>query len=92
MAVPPRGAVAFLFSDSAGSTRLWAERPVAMAWAIAEHDAALRDAVAGAGGVMYKVIGDGAQIAFADPIAALVAASAALRSFDAIVIEGEDGE
>ena len=64
----------------------------AMAWAIAEHDAALRDAVAGAGGVMYKVIGDGAQIAFADPIAALVAASAALRSFDAIVIEGEDGE
>jgi hypothetical protein len=39
------GTLAFLFTDIAGSTRLWETLPVAMAGALARHDEILRDAI-----------------------------------------------
>ncbi len=60
----PRGTVAFLFTDIAGSTRLWQSHRKAMERAYARHDALLRQAITAHRGVVYKVIGDAFQVAF----------------------------
>ena len=44
------GTLAFLFTDIAGSTRLWERLPAAMTDALARHDAILNDAIESAGG------------------------------------------
>ena len=41
----PSGTVTFLFTDLEGSTRLWEDRPEAMAAALARHDAILRGVI-----------------------------------------------
>ena len=64
----------FLITDIEGSTRLWEEHADAMAPALARHDALLRAAVEGAGGVVIKTTGDGLLAVFGDPIPALRAA------------------
>jgi len=74
MAELPRGTVAFLFTDVAGSTRLWQHHRAAMERAYARHDAVLRGAVADQGGVVYKVIGDAVQAAFPTAEQAVAAA------------------
>jgi class 3 adenylate cyclase len=53
-----------LFTDIAGSTRLWEQHPQAMAGALARHDAIMRQAIVAEAGVVYKVIGDALQAAF----------------------------
>jgi class 3 adenylate cyclase len=69
----PRGTVCFLFTDVAGSTRLWQAHPAAMPAAYDRHDALLRGAVERHGGVLYKTIGDAFQAAFPTAAAAVAA-------------------
>ncbi len=75
----PMGTVTFLFSDLEGSTRLWENRPQAMHHAQARHDGILREVAGRHGGVVYKVVGDAFQIAFAAAPAAVAAANSAQR-------------
>ena len=70
----PRGTVAFLFTDVAGSTRLWQHHRPAMERAYARHDAILRSAVTDQHGVVYKVVGDAVQAAFPTAEQAVTAA------------------
>jgi class 3 adenylate cyclase len=70
----PSGTVTFLFTDIEGSTRLWEQYPQAMAGALAQHDAILRQAITTATGIVYTVIGDAFQAAF--PTAPLACAAA----------------
>lgn len=75
--VLPEGAVAFLFSDIEGSTRLWESDPDGMRESLAEHDAIVRGAVEAAGGHVFKHTGDGFVAAFSK---ASAGATAALES------------
>lgn len=63
--------VTFLFTDIEGSTRLWEEDPERMAPALACHDSLVRRAVEANQGILVKMIGDGAHVAFEDPLAAV---------------------
>ena len=74
MADPPSGRVAFLFTDLEGSTAYWERRPESMPAVYERHDAILREAIIGQGGVVYKIIGDAFQAAFPDPVSAVRAA------------------
>jgi class 3 adenylate cyclase len=71
------GATVVLFTDVEQSTRRWDEQPDLMRRQLAEHDAALKQAVASAGGFLFKHTGDGVVAAFASPRAAVDAAVAA---------------
>ena len=73
------GTLAFLFTDIAGSTRLWETLPVAMADALARHDEILRDAIGGADGTVVKTTGDGMMAVFQTATEGLDAAIAAQR-------------
>jgi predicted ATPase/class 3 adenylate cyclase len=73
----PSGAVTFLFTDIEQSTRRWDEQPDLMRRQLAEHDSALKQAVARTGGFLFKHTGDGVIAAFASPRAAVDAAVAA---------------
>jgi len=71
--VPPRS-FAFLFTDIAGSTRLWENEPEAMAVSLAAHDRILREVVERGGGHVFKTVGDAFCAAFDAPAAAVAAA------------------
>ncbi len=66
----------FLLSDVEDSTVLWEVHTAAMRAAMAEHDAIVLGAVEASGGQVVKRVGDGFDIAFADPGAAVSAAQA----------------
>jgi predicted ATPase/class 3 adenylate cyclase len=73
--------LAFLFTDIAGSTRLWERSPEAMTAALARHDAILRDAIRAAAGQVVKTTGDGLMAVFptaADGVSAGIAAQRGL--------------
>ena len=77
----PTGTVTFLFTDLESSTRLWEEHREAMRAALSRHDAILREAVEGHGGLVVKTMGDGFHAVFAsarDAIGAAVGAQLAL--------------
>ncbi len=74
-----RCTVTFLFTDIAGSTRLWRDYRTTMEAVYARHDAVLRDAITAHRGVVYKVIGDALQVAFSSATAAAAAAVEAQR-------------
>jgi predicted ATPase/class 3 adenylate cyclase len=76
----PTGTVTFLFTDIAGSTRLWEQHPTAMQPALARHDAILRDAIAAHGGTLVKGTGDGLHAAFVRATDGVHAALAAQRA------------
>ncbi len=79
------GTLAFLFTDIAGSTRLWESSPEAMTVALARHDAILRDAIEAAAGHVVKTTGDGLMAVFpaaADAVAASLADPARARRRD----------
>jgi predicted ATPase/class 3 adenylate cyclase len=78
----PRGAVTFLFTDIAGSTRLWEQHPEAMERSVALHDHVVRSAIALHDGYVFSTAGDGFGAAFSDPLDALNAALAAQRAVD----------
>jgi len=79
----PTGTVTFLFTDLAGSTRLWEDFPDAMQPALARHDEIVRKAIEGHGGHVVKTTGDGFHAAFATAPAAAAAALAAQRTLAA---------
>jgi predicted ATPase/class 3 adenylate cyclase len=84
MGLPTGPAVTFLFTDIEGSTRL--ERALgSVAWAViaARHDALLREAIEGHGGVVVKTEGDAFFAAFDAPATAASAAVATQRAIAA---------
>ena len=76
----PSGVVTFLFTDIEGSTRLWEEHPSEMRAALALHDAVLRAAVEGAGGRVFKVVGDSVCAVFERATQAVAGAIAGQRA------------
>ena len=80
MPTPPTGTITFLFTDIAGSTRLWEEHASAMQDAVARHDELVRRAIENAGGYVFTTAGDGFGAAFSDARGALIAALDAQRS------------
>lgn len=76
----PTGTVTFLFTDIEGSSRLWERFPVDMGPALARHDALMRASIEGAGGHIFKTVGDAFCAAFASPATALDAANSAQRA------------
>jgi predicted ATPase/class 3 adenylate cyclase len=81
------GTEVFLFTDIEGSTRLWAEYPAGMARVLAAHDALLANAVAEAGGTVFKHTGDGMCAVFPSVSGGLWAAAAAQRAFFAMELQ-----
>jgi hypothetical protein len=79
----PSGTVTFLFTDIAGSTRLWEQHPDLMPAAFQRQEAILRQAITDHSGYAYKMIGDAFQAAFATAPQALAAALAAQRALAA---------
>ena len=79
----PGGTITFLFTDVAGSTRLWQQHPQQMAVALREHDRILRQAIEEQGGYVFKTAGDAFYGAFQTAPAALAAALAAQRGLAA---------
>ena len=73
----PSGVVTFLFTDIEGSTRRWEADAGAMREALSAHDDALRSAIEGHGGFLFKHTGDGVCAAFSSPRSAVDAAVAA---------------
>ena len=67
---------AFLLTDVEDSTVLWELHTEAMRAAMAEHDRIVLGAVKAAGGEVVKRVGDGVDIAFGEPGAAVSAAQA----------------
>jgi predicted ATPase/class 3 adenylate cyclase len=73
----------FLFTDIEGSTRRWESHPDEMRGALARHDALVRSAIGGAGGRVFKAIGDAFCAAFPSPAAAVGGALAVQRALAA---------
>jgi class 3 adenylate cyclase len=77
------GTVTFLFTDIEGSTRLWQQDEAAMRSALSRHDQLLRKVIAEHDGTVFSAMGDGMAAAFGSASAAVAAAVAAQRSFQA---------
>jgi class 3 adenylate cyclase len=77
------GTVTFLFTDIEGSTRLWQQDEAAMRSALSRHDQLLRKVIAEHDGTVFSAMGDGMAAAFGSASAAVTAAVAAQRSFQA---------
>ncbi|HZH98023.1 MAG TPA: adenylate/guanylate cyclase domain-containing protein, partial [Fimbriimonadaceae bacterium] len=60
----PARTLTFLFTDIAGSTRLWEADPSRMGEALPRHDHLLRRIVAENGGSVFKSLGDGLCVVF----------------------------
>ena len=76
----PSGTVTFLFTDIESSTKLWEHHHDAMKDALARHDALLRKIFEVHRGYVFKPVGDGFCVAFANAPDALVATVEAQRA------------
>ena len=81
----PHGTVTFLFTDIAGSTRLWDERPEEMRDELARHDAIARATVGSHHGHVVKMTGDGLHAVF--PTAREAVSRSAISELDAMEAE-----
>ncbi|NJD58104.1 MAG: adenylate/guanylate cyclase domain-containing protein, partial [Anaerolineae bacterium] len=90
MTVAPVGTITFLFTDIAGSTRLWQQHPETMQTALQRHHALLNEAIANQGGYVFQIIGDAFCAAFPTACAGL---EAAIEAQHALLAEkwGETG-
>ncbi|MGH7428600.1 MAG: ATP-binding protein, partial [Candidatus Methylomirabilaceae bacterium] len=79
----PSGTVTFLFTDIAGSTRLWEEHTEVMRAALARHDDLLRAIIAEHRGHVFKTVGDAFHAAFPAASDAVTAAVEAQRALTA---------
>lgn len=79
-AAAAHGVLTFVFTDIAGSTRLWERVPEAMQRALARHDAILREAAAAHNGRVFKTVGDACYCVFESPLGAVRAAIAMQRA------------
>ena len=77
---PDSNQAVLLFTDIAGSTRLWEETPERMRLALARHDALARSAIERCRGTVVKMTGDGVYAAFRDALDAVGAAIELQRS------------
>lgn len=78
----PSGTVTFLFTDIAGSTKLWQQFPDQMPDALARHHALLNETIAANCGYVFQIIGDAFCAAFhtvSDGLDAALSAQRALR-------------
>src|SRR5438552_16005681 len=80
---PPTGIITFLFTDIEGSTRLWEQHYELMGPALARHNALLSGVIEAQGGYLFKTVGDGFYVAFADPEDAVAAAVAGQQAISA---------
>ena len=64
----PADTLTFLFTDIEGSSRLWEQLPDRMGAALARHDAILRESVEAHRGRVVKMLGDGVNAVFDDPL------------------------
>jgi class 3 adenylate cyclase len=76
------GLVTLVFTDIEDGTRLWEDDRDAMAVASARTDRVIRDQVAALGGRVFQAVGDAHRAVFADPVAALSAATAIQRAVE----------
>ncbi len=74
------GMETLLFTDMEGSIRLWEADPEAMAEASACHNRIVCEQIELAGGRVFKTVGEAFRAVFADPCAALAAATAIQRA------------
>ncbi len=72
-----------LFTDIEGSTRAWEHHPAEMGVALARHEVLVRGAIEGAGGYVFKTVGDAFCAAFTTPASALAAAADAQLALSA---------
>jgi predicted ATPase/class 3 adenylate cyclase len=79
----PSGTVTFLFTDIEGSTRLWQEKPEAMAISHARHDAIIHEAIKSNNGYIFQVVGDSFNAAFHNAVDGLHASITAQRGLQA---------
>ena len=89
---PTTATLTFLFSDIEGSTPLWEAQPDAMSAALAWHDTLVRQAIEGAGGLVFKTAGDAFYAVFDRPGDALGAAVTAQTALTAAAWGLNDGE
>ncbi len=87
----PSGTITFAFTDIVGSTRRWERDRAAMQDAVRRNDAIVRAAVSGAGGRVFKAIGDAFCCAFARPEDAVVAMLDLQRALAAEDFSSVDG-
>ena len=80
MAELPTGFVTFLFTDIAGSTRLWENRPIEMRAALELHDELMGRAIIENNGHVFKTVGDAFLAVFHSPSDAINAAIQAQKS------------
>jgi predicted ATPase/class 3 adenylate cyclase len=76
----PTGTVSFLFTDIAGSTRLWETDRKGMAASLVDHDHILRETIEAAGGFVFATGGDSFSAAFPTASQALEAATTSQRA------------
>lgn len=79
----PSGTVTFLFTDIEGSTRLWLEKPGAMAVAHPRHNEIVRSAIQANRGYLVDIVGDAFCAAFHTAQDGLNAALTAQRGLHA---------
>ncbi len=79
----PSGLVTLVFTDIEGSVGLWEADPEAMAEASARHNRIVGGQIEGAGGQVFKRVGEAFRAVFADPCAALASAVAVQRAIGA---------
>jgi len=79
----PSGVVTFLFTDIVGSTKRFTALGAGWADLLRHHYDIIREAVAGAGGVVVRTHGDSVFAAFSNPDDALAAAVASQRALGA---------
>jgi predicted ATPase/class 3 adenylate cyclase/DNA-binding CsgD family transcriptional regulator len=79
----PSGMVTLLFTDIEGSVELWEADREGMAEASAGHNRIVREQIEGAGGHVFKTVGEEFRAVFADPAAALASAVAVQRAVGA---------
>ncbi len=87
----PSGTVTFLFTDIEASTQRWERDRAAMSAAVMRHDAIVRREIEGAGGSVFKTVGDAFCAAFTTAPAALKAALAVQRALGAETWPAVDG-
>jgi predicted ATPase/class 3 adenylate cyclase len=83
----PTGTVTLLFTDIEGSTQHWEERRATMPDVLRRHDDAIRAAIEGHDGYVFKTGGDSFCAAFwraSDGVAAAIDAQRALATDDAV--------
>ena len=72
----PSGPVTLVFTDIEGGVGLWEADPEAMAEVSARHNRIVREQIEGAGGHVFRTVGEAFRAVFADPCAALGSAVA----------------